>query len=356
MARPAKENFKSIFQLSTLNAFDPDSGMFEKVKNPIPVVHNTTLLGVEIEVEGLQSMKHWPDELYCQYKDDGSLRNCGKEFITYPTRSQDIQQVLEMIYTCIPPNASFSKRTSVHVHLNMRVFTKQQLFSLTLAYLITEKLLFNFVGQNRDQNIHCVPLQECSIMQNLQPFFTGKQRAPNWMKYSALNFCCLQTLGTIEFRHMHGTRDIKKLMQWINFILSLKVYAYFNKPDIIIEQIKTLNTTSHYLPFLQSVYGEHTEELLKYSPNYMRDMEFGVSLAKELIDSNIEVQKLMNKIGPDSPVCLCYTNPYLQIKKSAQIDAAILDNVVKEVNAKVNAPQGWNAVELEAIINPPNNV
>jgi len=42
-----------------------------------------------------------------------------------------------------------------------------------------------------------------------------------WSKYSALNIIPLARLGTIEFRHMHGTKDQVLMKDWLGSISNL---------------------------------------------------------------------------------------------------------------------------------------
>jgi hypothetical protein len=305
-------NFKVQYNLPSIkNTYNP-LGTIAK-ENIIPIVHQNTLLGIEVEVENIpKSCTKLLSDIGGWFEvEDGSLRNCGREYVSLPTRSSDVQEQLEQLFSILPKDRVFSPRTSVHVHLNMRMFNKDKLFSLVLAYLATEKLLFNWVGRNRLKNIHCVPLQDTQYTNLLANYFIGKASSIAWCKYSALNFLPIkEQKGTIEFRHMYGTDDVPTLMQWVNYILCLKTFAYFTPPDGVIKTLSALNTNSLFGNFLEKIYGDHAKSLIVSSPNWMKDIEVGVSIAKELLFTRNEIKALRGSIKPTSPIVECFALPY----------------------------------------------
>lgn len=71
--------------------------------------------------------------------------------------------------------------------MNIRTLTVEQLEALIITYLVFEKALFTFVGNNRYSNIFCVPIVETDIGENLLPLITDKHPQVAWQKYTALN-------------------------------------------------------------------------------------------------------------------------------------------------------------------------
>lgn len=249
--------------LPRLKVFDQELSEFEETHeyvNKYPIVDKNTYVGIEIETENVSTFRH--ESPYWSMVEDGSLRNSGREFITPPIRAWRVERALSQLFTReINSTIEFSERTSVHVHMNIRTLTVEQLEALIITYLVFEKALFTFVGNNRYSNIFCVPIVETDIGENLLPLITDKHPQVSWQKYTALNLLPIMQKGTIEFRHMNGTNDIKHLITWINLILSLKKFALQKSPAYIWNRINTLNTTSEYRLFGEEVFDEYLQLL-----------------------------------------------------------------------------------------------
>jgi len=263
------------------------------------VVDPSSKIGIEVEVENVRHIPDIPWYLW-NITEDGSLRNYGREFISLPIKAKYAESALRWLFDNLPEERVFSRRTSVHIHLNARNFTLEQLKLFLFVYLVFEGTLFSFVGQKRDKNIHCVPLLGSSL---LPLRIDGELLKSNinlrWMKYCALNIAPIiepdNRKGTIEFRHMHGTDDIDKLMVWINIILSLKMYVYKTSPENIISNILMLNTNSQYRNFAEEVFGEYVKYFftdMDYQ-EAINSMEEGVTRVKLLIGSGRFIDELI---------------------------------------------------------------
>jgi len=148
--------------------------------------------------------------------------------------------------------------------------------SICLLYQVFEGVLFNFIGNNRDKNIFCVPWSETNLSYrtvakleegSTDPFYT-------WQKYTALNLIPVTTQGTIEWRHMAGTHEYKTIILWCQLIGSIYAYARKTKPDTIKDMLVNLNNTSAYARVLDSVFGEFAHILR--IPGYEMLLENGV--------------------------------------------------------------------------------
>lgn len=75
------------------------------------------------------------------------------------------------------------------------------------------------VEDNRRTNIHCVPLTETFLPQVYRGdiFYYSK----HWHKYTALNVLPLAKQGSIEFRHLQGTKDDQLLNEWLTTLDNL---------------------------------------------------------------------------------------------------------------------------------------
>jgi hypothetical protein len=69
----------------------------------------------------------------------------------------------------------------------------------------------------------------------------------------------MESIGTIEFRHMGGTIDVPYIMDWVNMILSMRKFARTTKTEDIKKELFMLNTNSNYANFLHSVLGIELE-------------------------------------------------------------------------------------------------
>jgi len=254
-------------------------------------------VGVEVEVE-----KANPDIVYqivhssiIHSTEDGSLKDNGIEYITCPHKSKYTASLLKQLFGLLAKQHRFSSRTSIHIHVNARDMTPLQIRSLVLIYLSVERLLYNWIKHGRDKSIFCVPIIET----DLASYLLNKKQY-KWMKYTGINLVPLTKLGTIEFRHMHGNKDLAETIEpWLNMILCMFKYATRYEYKDIQKQIFELNTSSNYYSFLYNVFGEYAGLLA--NPNYSKDMEEGVCYIKTHSLTNTFAKKCA-KLHPESPM------------------------------------------------------
>lgn len=176
------------------------------------------LFGLELEIESVDTGRTWSglraDMIVC--KDDHSLRNNGREFITNPVNLQTSLTLFQNVHTSVhfhTQSEKFSPRTSIHVHVNCQPLEASVVRQAVLLYALFEEAFFAMVAPDRRDNIHCVPLTET----HLSNYFRGalEVMASRWHKYTALNLIPLRSLGTIEFRHMQGHDNPVLLRDWL---------------------------------------------------------------------------------------------------------------------------------------------
>lgn len=195
--------------------------------------------GFELEIEDIKE-QHVTDVHVTQ---DHSLRNNGLEFISKPVKFQPALELFDHVHSNLKlgPNP-FSERTSIHVHTNCLKLELNEVRQLILLYALYEPLFFNFVGDSRKNNIFCVPLNYTylpSLYKNDVPTM-HKQ----WHKYTAFNICPLgpgkdgsEAHGTIEFRHMYGTKDPQLFKKWLQVLRELYTFVEANHGFDIIDVI-----------------------------------------------------------------------------------------------------------------------
>lgn len=229
------------------------------------IVSPSALVGIEVEVENMTNPLY--SEYYWNVKQDGSLRNSGLEFTSIPLRGYQVPYALEYLKKKINDNnkPDFSNRCSVHVHLNVRDMTWDQIKCLIILYALFERHFFYIAGTRREESIFCVPLYKTEQLRGvLQLEYTQK----SWHKYNALNLGTLlgshdmPKYGTIEFRHLYGTDDLDIIINWINNIMCLREAARKIPLDQLLMDVYHMNTTSSYIALYSQVFGQYANERL----------------------------------------------------------------------------------------------
>ena len=200
-----------------------------KIENPLHIVDQHALLGIEIEVENMKNYFETPP-YYWSVKEDNSLRNNGVEFVSIPLRGYQVEYALDLFVNTINSTNTpeFTPRTSVHIHLNARDMTPNQVRCLVLLYTIFEKHFFHIAGTKRESSIFCVPFYKTVGYQRPSTLIE-QGNLSGWHKYNALNLGTLlgtnqlPMYGTVEFRHLYGTQDKITIINWINNILKLRI-------------------------------------------------------------------------------------------------------------------------------------
>ena len=214
-----------------------------------------TYLGIEVELEGCRehgNVGYLPNFTETWgITEERSLRPKGEglEFVSVPLRGLNITAALkhmEHAWEKVYPRSEFSHRCGIHVHINCRNFTTQQVDNIIRTYLCVESVLFDqFVKNDRSGNAFCYPLVESILSCGRRP-----------CKYQALNRQPLSTKGTLEFRHLQGFKDIKYIERWLKYITNLVNFAVKQDYIHLYNQIHELNKLSTYEPFVKNVLGD----------------------------------------------------------------------------------------------------
>lgn len=251
------------------------------------------MVGIEIEVENI---RHGVGlQAFWDMKADNSLRNNGAEFVSVPLPVKQIQIALEHLFKAMHQNNTpdFSNRTSIHVHVNCRDMTQDQIWNMCLLYAVFEKHFYKVAGTKRMNSIFCVPLFRTNQLSHLRQVIYDL--SPAWHKYCGLNLLPLinnnvtNSYGTIEFRHLYGTSNQEVILNWINDLLCIRQFAINIKKEELESMIKEMNTTSSYLSLYSNVFAKGQRILTE-----KRDFEECVSnLKRELFGD--EYQQTISK-------------------------------------------------------------
>lgn len=262
---------------------------------------SSSLVGVEVELEGVQDLLI-EDSVFKSYWDtieDGSLRDGGMEYVlSRPFAGIDLDKALSLFDEHVSKsghNIKVNKRTSVHIHIDVRDLTYKEVTKFVCLYIIFEDALFNVAGKDRKDNIFSTSLDNASgNLSKMNSFGDDPDPAEvhhilrSFTKYSACNLAAIQKYGSLEFRNHEGTYDVERITLWINLLLSLKKAAVeIQLPTAeIFSSISTEGTSS----FLKSVFGEMSS-LLEYN-----DLEYGIYNGLRLAQDIVYHQQLEDSI------------------------------------------------------------
>lgn len=246
-------------------------------------VKSSRHIGIEVEVESAGFKGEFISNVW-KSEADGSLRNGGVEYITAPIQAhfapQALKELLEMVLD--EKECCFSPRTSIHIHVNMQDVQDKQVEDIILLYSVFERLFFKFVGRGRMKNIYCVPLGDTNCLAFMKQRELNETRS-QWSKYSALNLLPISEYGTLEFRHMHGTFDVKKVTVWIRLIT--KLIDYVISRGGVVKMLKEMDSNYDYRTLLQSIFDTDAE-YLKFQ--HFDDIRQGVGRMKTaFVDSSV---------------------------------------------------------------------
>lgn len=288
--------------LPRLRVYDEEITAFEDKQfvSSLPMAEKNTYIGIEVETENVRAF-HSDYSPYWKIAEDGSLRNSGREFISVPIKAFRVENALTTLFNNqVNEDIEFTDRTSIHIHMNVRTMTLEQLKTMVLLYLVFEKAMFRYVNPERYENIFCVPLNETSFGENLHNLFHSDRLAINWSKYTGLNLCPIFEKGTIEFRHLHGTKNVKEIINWINLILCLKKAALKNTSEYLWDKVKTLNTSSQYHEFANEIFGSFIIHL--DDSKLIKDMASCVTYVKTRCFQNGWRSDLMFSFTTENPL------------------------------------------------------
>jgi hypothetical protein len=205
----------------------------------IASLKNPLCIGVEVELEGAD-VSRMPESRHLSYVGDPSLRNDGIEIVfNGPKGPKNIEQALIDLRAALTSQVfNISERTSVHVHINARNLTEQQVATLLAVYTVTESALYSMCGKDRYDNIYCPGLTNAAhLLRTIRDFYKQKDFAVlrRWPKYTGINLSRIGDLGTVEFRMHEGTADIARIRLWIDVISRLRSGSLtFSSPEEVL--------------------------------------------------------------------------------------------------------------------------
>lgn len=221
----------------------------------LPVYQNP--VGIEVELENWTGCGIPP--LYWNTTEDGSLKDSGAELVSIPLRGRNIDYALhEFGLIAKGQKWKFGHRTSVHVHCNVSTYTKHQLRALMAIYACMEEMYFAFVEGARRGNGFCYRLvgTPAEIV-----IYTHDKEGSECTKYCAFNIQPIRRQLTVEFRHLEGTQDLKRLRRWIQLCSKLVGYVATMDPKDCTEIVSTAIMKRGMPALIKTILGDTGEAL-----------------------------------------------------------------------------------------------
>ena len=194
-------------------------------------------VGIEIEMEG----KNFPDPISFTRETndawtghhDGSLRGSSTELVlSKPVPRDKVKGVLSAAKAVLADAGTKvipSVRTGVHVHINVRHLTEEEVYKFMFCWFLFESVLVRYCGEDREGNLFCLrgteaeaymeALEEAVRNNDFNVLYTDE------LRYSAMNPKALIEYGSLEFRCLKTPKDILDVEEWVNILLKVKDFS-----------------------------------------------------------------------------------------------------------------------------------
>ena len=282
--RPLKQRY--IVKLSELKEFEELrlNDTKENTNEQGFAQYSVPLTGIEVEVENLTDRVITINNQIWTATDDGSLRNHGREFITRPSSPKQVETAINNLFDNLPKDVHFSPRTSIHVHLNCRELTLKQIYNIVILYQCFEDLLYDFAGKERKKSIFCVPIGNTQYYNGFKSVCFQGDVYRYWSKYTGLNVKPINEYGTIEFRHLRGTKDKSTIFTWLHLLYRLYTYATNSETETLENLIQTISKEGDYSRLGRLVFNEMFTVL--QSVSWEKKMQEDLAISKLFINNN----------------------------------------------------------------------
>ena len=240
-------------------------------------------IGLEVELEGFDDGCDFNSSLW-HVTEDHSLRNYGREFIfSSPSTGEDTLVAIKQLCDYL---SSYSRtivatpRAAIHVHLDVRGMTTEELWRLHIIYLILEPYLFEVFGQGRLTNQYCIPFSQVHWdVERLKNFRSTSPSSvmhgiSNCAKYLSINSLPVRTQGSVEFRLFSTSTDYDTIVDICRNVLFMGVIA----------KDESINLTQRSDDFIDMLgIGEDYHHLIKQG---IRDADYFGHMDEMLESSN----------------------------------------------------------------------
>lgn len=249
----------------------------EEIDNIHSFSNKFVYVGIEVELENFREYndvtdgEKWDYMLYWFDKEDGSLRNNGREFVSrfgmLHEHTKEALPALEKYVTTVTNNRiEANARTGLHVHIDASQLNIYEFANLLFIYSIFEPMIFHVSG-GRNENIFCVPWETNrqtlgQVVSHLVDSHNHRNwRWRNYSKYCGLNLSSLANFGTIEFRMHRGTYKAEEIQRWVDFLVNL--YLYAQRTDFIenLNRFRTRRDDYKYWDVFAEIFKPYSKQI-----------------------------------------------------------------------------------------------
>ena len=113
----------------------------------------------------------------------------------------------------------------MHVHVDHRGSTHKAAYKELILACLLESALFGWAGYGRMESKFCSPITD--VYAHLWDMGASRS-APSMFtpsKYVSLNLLPLSNLGSVELRCADSTRDVKRMLQYINIGMGMRLVS-----------------------------------------------------------------------------------------------------------------------------------
>ena len=203
------------------------------------------MFGLEFEVEGRRLPAKVPDGWVID-PGEGSLRDGGLEYVMEaPKKFHAALSSIKKLTDTFEKQGTipvFSPRTSVHVHVNVQFMSAGQLSCMYLLSLIVEPIISKMCGDLREGNNFCMRGIDCEGILSTacklitDPHFQHIPRDQN-KRYGFTNPCSVRRFGSLEYRGMQGTFDLKLIREWLTILENIQDASAYESPKDMLDNI-----------------------------------------------------------------------------------------------------------------------
>lgn len=245
------------------------------------VISYPTYVGLELEVSNAGRLDFFYDpddeELLWRTSMDYSIRGDNPMEIRFskPLSPRQVEIAFEQLLNV--DTLEVNDSCGVHVHVDVRDLTIEQLGRVISLYLILERTLYRYCGVSRLDNNFCVPLHKAlggfSVQWATNRFAFGEE-----LRYGGLNLHAIRKFGSLEFRMHPGTTDLMRILDWMNICAAVKMHG----KEFLGPKDAYRNIVGNPELFMTAIFGERLSHSLMYD-GLIYDLEQGLIDSKNLV-------------------------------------------------------------------------
>jgi hypothetical protein len=243
-------------------------------------------VGVEVEVEADSEIWDPYDSTCWNLVSDNSLRGYynGEYVLKTPLPKKAAINAVNLLASKLKGSGvNDSFRAGVHIHVNVRDLTFDQLMSFYAYCMIIDEAFVDWCGPTRRGNHFCLRVKdaEYALWEFVNAYKKGhvKHLLSDNIRYSSINLKPLYSYGSVEFRSLQTKPGLKNIQPAIELLLHLKQKAVETyDPKFITESFSGIGP----IPWCKELLGSHYN-LFKDQPDIERKLWEGMRLAQDLI-------------------------------------------------------------------------